>query len=58
MAIVLVIEVEFEDDSDFNYFRTNMVGAVEDIAVIAMEGDEDEPARADGKIEVSWDVKE
>jgi hypothetical protein len=58
MAKTLVITVEFSDESDFDFFRTRFVGAVEDLVVLATEGDGDEPARADGTIEISWDVEE
>lgn len=56
----LVITVSFTDPSDFDFFRTRFVGAVEDAVEIALNGDErlQEPARADGQIEVSWEVED
>ena len=54
----LVIRVEFSDESDFDFFRTRFVGVVEDEVITAVEGNETEPARADGTIEVSWDVED
>jgi hypothetical protein len=54
----LVINVEFSDESDFDYFRHKFVGVVEDEVATALEGNETEPARADGSIEVSWDVED
>jgi len=60
MTTTLVIRAEFSDDSDFDYFRAKMVDAVEEVATVATEGDDEigEPARADGTIEVSWDTEE
>lgn len=51
----LVITVDFEDDSDFDFYRARLVGAVEEAASEATDGDD---ARADGKIEVSWDTED
>lgn len=60
MPSTLVIRVEFEDQSDFQFFRSRCVDAVEEVVEVALHGDEDtgEPARADGTIEVSWDAEE
>lgn len=59
MSDILIIEVEFSDNSDFEFFRQRMVSAVEEVVEVALNGDEEsgEPARADGTIEVSWDVE-
>lgn len=51
----LLIEVDFSDESDFDFYRHRFVGAVEDAVEEATNGDD---ARADGTIEVSWDVDE
>lgn len=56
----LVISADFSDMNDLDYFRLDMVGAVEEIADLAQNGDEDEgiPARAEGTIVVDWDIQE
>ncbi len=56
----LVIYVDFEDDSDFVFFKERMVDAVDEVVTIALYGDEDigEPARADGSITISWDTED
>jgi len=51
MAKQLIITIEFDDDSDFDFWRQNMVGAIEDeIESILEEG------RNDGDITVTWDT--
>ena len=51
MAKQLIITIEFEDDSDYDFFRMNFIGSAEDeLEFINEEG------RNDGNIEVSWDV--
>lgn len=57
MSKTLVISIEFEDESDFDFFRTRFVGVVEDAVVEATDEEEDGPT-ADGKIEMGWDVEE
>jgi len=54
----LLVRIDFEDESDFDYFRPRFVGACEAVAEVALNGDEatGEPARADGTIEVSWET--
>jgi hypothetical protein len=56
MSKTLVITVEFDDESDFDAFRQRFVGVCEDEAAELM--DDEEAPRADGKIEVGWDVEE
>lgn len=56
MATTLVITVTFEDDSDYDFFRTRFVGAVESEAEEAM--DDAEAPHADGNITVEWDVSD
>ena len=56
MAKTLVITVEFSDDSDFDFYRVNFVGVVEDAAAEAL--DKEEGGKADGAIEVGWDVQD
>ena len=58
MKKTLIITIEFEDESDFDFFRPRFVGACEEIADVAVNGDDDEPARADCTIEVGWEVDE
>ena len=47
----LIITVEFSDDSDFDWLRTRMVGAVEEVLE-----EQTEQGKVDGKVEVSWDT--
>lgn len=56
----LIITVEFSDESDLDFFKQRMVGAVEEVAEVAVNGDPSigEPARADGTVEVSWEVED
>lgn len=56
----LIINVTFADDSDVDFFRPRFVGACEEVAEVAMNGDPDigEPARADGVIEVAWEIED
>lgn len=49
----LVIYLDFEDGSDFDWLRTRAVGVVEDLVI-----EQDEEGRLDGKVEVSWDVED
>jgi hypothetical protein len=56
MAQTLIIYVEFEDEPDFDFFRNHFIGACEDIAAEAM--DDEEAPKADGKIEVGWEVED
>lgn len=52
----LLIRVDFSDASDFDYYRTKFVAVVEDEVGDAQ--DPSEGGRADGKIEVTWDVED
>jgi hypothetical protein len=49
---VLVIKVDFADESDFDFLRAKLVGVVEDEVDIMKEEE-----RNDGEIEVSWDTE-
>jgi len=49
----LIIEVEFADPSDYDWLRDRLIGAVEEKIA-----DAEEEGRMDGKVEVSWDVKD
>ena len=48
---ILIIEVDFDDDSDFDFAKTHLVAAVEDKV-----GQLKEENRFDGNVDVSWDV--
>lgn len=52
----LIIQVEFSDPSDFDFYRTKFVSTVEDEAADATDLEED--GKADGTIEVSWEVED
>lgn len=56
MSKTLAIFVDFTDDTDFDFYRAKFVGVVEDAVGDAM--DEEEGRKADGLIEVSWDMQD
>ncbi len=58
MSKTLVVYVKFSDDSDLDYFRARIVDTVDDVVDIIVNGRDDEPARADGIIQVDWDIEE
>jgi hypothetical protein len=47
----LLIEVDFEDDTDFDFARVRCVAAVEGVV-----DDLKDEGRMDGDVEVSWEV--
>jgi hypothetical protein len=49
----LLIKVDFADETDFDYMRVKLVGAVESEVDEFVSED-----RNDGEVEVSWDVEE
>lgn len=58
MAQRLVIYVSFEDDSDFDYFRTRFVAASEELADGLTNVEDNDYPNADGGIVVEWDVED
>lgn len=54
----LVIYVDFEDDSDFDFYRGRFVGEAEEMAYEITEGEHDSLPQSDGKVEVSWDTED
>lgn len=52
----LLIVVDFEDSSDFDFYRHKFVGAVE--AEVEEALDTEDAPHADGNITVEWDTED
>lgn len=65
MSSKLVIEFRFSDDSDLDFYRTSFVSNCENMAEEATDKDGNlddilgsQAGRADGEIEVNWDIED
>lgn len=56
MTATLVINVEFKDESDFEFYRHRLVGMVEDAVIEIVEGTHESLPQSDDRIDVSWEV--
>lgn len=59
----LVVEFEFDDSSDFDFYRQTFVDNCKQMATDAQDKENDGeilsgPGRADGEIEISWDTED